>query len=259
MFRNLRDEFEYYFKNLKSNLCSFERDYKDVTNFYKLIQVGTRIENNKILIKECYKILNNPEYIGTPDFGGALCVLLYNDKDINLEPAKQLFEEYREDMDRANPHNIRWEISIAYRLGELTNEAYYYEICVYSKWWKFSSLIVNKILMACHNLAIIELNNNRKDRALVYLECGMERFKDALKFDLDKSIGKDGVYIYFSCVEMAELCDKASELVKFIQNIDRYGTKEFKKIMDNSKRFGALPYIRSLENRIKELENGNKS
>ncbi len=269
---NLREEFEEYFKKLNTNLCSFERDYHNVDYFYDLIQVGTRTKDINILVKKCWLLINkyqNENLVDTPDFGGVLCVILYNDKDIDLNVFSTLVKLYLDKLDTTNPHCIRWAISLTYRMGELEyygnytinnvkcNGKYWFRKCILYNWTKFSSLIVNKQLMAYEKLTRIALDDNMFIDAKLYLEDAIEEFKIALSFDLDKTIGTRESYIYFSTCELSELCDKASQLVKFYQNIDKYGTDEFEKILDNSKRFGALPYIRHLENKIKELESGS--
>ncbi len=264
MFNSLNEEFEYYFKNLETNLCSFERDYYDIDNFYNLIQIGTRFSDKEKLVKECWKKLNElykNNLCGTPDFGGLLCVLMYNTPDIDLNVFSTELNIYLENMDKNNPHCIRWAISLTYKLGELEYDGGHFSQardnfirCISYDFKLFNSLIVSKQMMACEKLARIYLNSG-KSGAEEVLEKGLELYKDAMSYNLDKTIGKDGCYIYFGCVEMAELCDMASQLVKFLQNIDIYGTPKFEEEFEN-KRWGLYKYCASLENKIKELENG---
>lgn len=255
---DIRKEFEEYFSKLDTNLCSFERDYHNVDYFYDLIQVGTRTKDINILVKKCWALIEdykNKNLIGTPDFGGALCVIGYNDNSLDLDIFSNLVHLFLSNREMNNPHCTRWQISLTYILAKLTNDINLYNTCFYSDYKHFNSLIVNKQLNACYKMAEFQINKmDDKEGAKKILCEGIELFKNALSFDLDKTVGNNGTYIYFSTCELAELCDKASELVKFYQNIDKYGTEEFEKILDNSKRFGTLPYIRSLEKRIKELE-----
>lgn len=260
MFKNLREEFEYYFEKLGTNLCSFKRDYYDVENFYNFIQIGTRVGDKNILIKKCHNKLNRlfeTNLFGTPDFGGILCVLMYNDEpDLNVY-ANEL-KLYLDNMDMYNPHCIRWAISLTYRLGELGYDGGHFSQardnftkCLSYDFKLFNSLIVSKQMLACEKLARIYLKEG-KNGAIQILNKGIELFKEAISHDLDKTIGKDSCYIYFGCVEMAELCDMASQLVKFLQNIDIYGTEKFEEIFQE-KRFGLLRYCQKLEKRIEEL------
>jgi hypothetical protein len=191
----------------------------------------------------------------TPDFAGILCVILYNDKNLNINSLKIDVNNYIKNMDINNPHCIRWAISLSYVMGILENKKGWFYKCVGYDFTKFSSLIFNKQLMAYEKIAIIEIEEGNINKAKCTLEFAIEEFKKALKFNLNKTIGKNGTYIYFSAVELAELCDKASQLIKFLQNIDSIKTnKDLDNLLDSSKRFGCLPYIISLENRIKELE-----
>lgn len=264
MFYSLNEEFEYYFKNLETNLCSFNRDYYNVENFYNLIQIGTRFNNKEKLVKECWNKLNElyeSELYGTPDFGGILCVLMYNDFNIDLNVFYANLDIYLENFDKNNPHCIRWAISLTYRLGELAYNSGHIEQarenflkCLSYDFKSFNSLIVSKQMMACEKLSRIYLNIG-KSGAKEILQKGLELYKEAMSYNLDKTIGKDGCYIYFGCVEMGELCDIASQLVKFLQNIDIYGTTKFEEEFDN-KRWGLYKYCTNLEKRIKELENG---
>lgn len=263
MFNSLKDEFDYYFNNLNTNLCSFERDYEDVNNFYNFIQIGTRICNQEILVEQCYKKLKElreNNLCGTPDFGGIICVILYNEtKDIDMNVNSYNVEEYLNNMDKNNPHCIRWAISLTYKLAELSlnnniNKAEELFIkCISYNFKKFNSLIVSKQMMACEKLARIYLDRGG-DGAKNIIINGLELYKEALQFNLNKTIGENGTYIYFGCVELAELCDLASQLVKFLQNIDIYGTDRFEKIF-NQKRWGLYKYCKKLEKEIGELKN----
>lgn len=253
----LREEFEEYYDKLGSNLVSFKRDYKDVKNFYSLVQIGTRYKNNKVLVSKCWELLRNPEYLKTADYGGALCVIGYNDSKLDVSRFEDLVDEYLK-IETKNPHIVRWQISLSYLCGTLTNDMCWYHDCLFFDFREFNTLILTKQLLACEKLARIYLDNKNRIDAERVLMLGMQLYKEGLAHDLDKTIGKDGTYIHFACCELGLLSDIASQLVKFLHNIDLYYTNrtEFEKSFDE-KRFGLFRYCTMLEKRIKELENGN--
>lgn len=259
MYKNLEEEFKDYYNILGTNLTSFERDYDDIQNFYSLIQIGTRELDNELLVEKCWALLNKyRDKPNTPDYGGALCVIGYNDKELNLESwlnyLKKFCENYKERS--KNPHYARWYISLNYLAGNLTNNILYYRKCYYNiTYKKFNMLILTKKLAAAEKIARYLLDFNLKQEAKDILIDAIELYKRALNDNLDTTIGKSGTYIYFSCVEIAELSDLASQLVKFLQNIDLYydNREEFEESFD-SRRWGLYKYCKELENKINKIE-----
>lgn len=258
MYKNLQEEFKDYYDKLETNLCSFERDYKDEDGFYTFIQIGTREPNIDNLVRMGWKRLEDLTKLNgtqTPDYGGLLCVLGYNDTNLNISEFENLCFDYIDKADESNPHNLRWKISLCYLLGELTNKIQWYMGCMDYKFIGFSPIIVSKQMKAAEKVARHCLERNKKIQAERCIIEALEEFKEALRTDQDKTVGKNGTYIYFGCVELAELCDLASELVKFIQNIDLYYTnrEEFEQIF-SKRRWGLYAYCKELENKIESLE-----
>lgn len=241
----MRKEFETKFKILNTNLLSFERDYKDVNNFYKYIQIGTRIKNKEQLIKECNKFVDENQQL-TPDLGGVLCVLGYNDKNLRQDWF-DLVDKFL-DKDSDNPHYVRWQISLSYLAGKISNNKSYYTKCLNYDFRKFNTLILTKQLLSCIELA--KMNTN-KDEIKNILNKGLNLYKKGLSCDMNKIIGVNDCWLYFGCAEIAELSDIASQLVIFYENIDLFlkDKESFEKKLD-WKRFGLLNYCRSLEEKL---------
>lgn len=251
----LREEFENIYKNIGTNLCSFGRDYHDVENFYSLIQIGTREENNKKLVQKCWELVDNYRKQGlyhTPDFGGALCVIGYNDRGFNHLKWMRNLKKYLDNMNYQNPHCIRWAISLCYLAGTITNKQFWYNRCTTFDWRKFNALILTKILTAYERLARIAMNKGQKQKAINLLNTALETYKEGLSQDMNDIVGNKKAWVYFGFCELALLSDIASQLVVFLANIDIYGTMEFENKFD-SKRFGMLKWCQQLENEIQYL------
>jgi hypothetical protein len=242
----MKQEFETKFKILNTNLLSFERDYDNVDNFYRYIQIGTRISDKKELIKECNKFVDENQQRFTPDLGGLLCVLGYNDKNLRQDWI-ELVDDFLA-IESSNPHFVRWQISLSYLAGKLYNNKTYYTKCLNYDFSKFNTLILTKQLLACIELSKM---NSKKDEIRSILNKGLNLYKKGLSCDMNKVIGINDCWLYFGCAEIAELSDIASQLVIFYENIDLFfeDKKAFEKKLD-WKRFGLLNYCRALEERL---------
>lgn len=246
MFTSLQEEHQTFFEDLQTNLTSFQRDYKNPSLFYELIQIGTRIEDKARLVERCWeevgKCTEANEY--TPDKGGYLCVIGYNATDRDLgQDYVNLVWDYILECDKNNPHNLRWCISLSYLLGKITGDTDWYHRCIQFDWRGFNPLILTKVLLACMEIARDEMNQDHEDNALEILDWGLEQFKEGLATDQDKTIGGKTEFgyqwMYFGCAELAELCDIAGQLCRFIRHIELYhsDTKAFEEAV-NWIRFG---------------------
>lgn len=218
---SLKKEFEYYFNELDTNLCSFKRDYKNVDIFYSCIEPSQRISNKEKLLTECYKVTNNNFYKTSPDFGGCLCVIGYNDENVNLKYFENKVKEYIQTCDKNNPHNLRWCISLSYLLGELKNDIKWYYECISYDWRLFNTLILTKNLSARYKIAQYEIKKRNETKAYSILTEGVELYKEGLRLNQDKTIGKNGTYIVFSLMEISDLSKIALSLVDLLNNMGR--------------------------------------
>jgi len=258
--------FEKYFENLGADLCSFSKYYHNPYIYRSLIQIGSRIENEELLEKLCLEVIKTyPE--NSPDKGGCLCVSGYN-KFIAKQKNDDFFNQIKaycaNNLNSENPHVIRWIISLYYLLGIYFKEIIkdkkeainFFEKCFNIDYKKFNSLICTKQVSACGNIGYIYLSEYRElDKAKQWFKNGIERAKEAICLDLNKTVGNNGFYIPFGFIETAELCDIASQCVFGYNNAEIY----FKNSIAfdsgfNKKRFGLITYCQKLEKEIEELK-----
>lgn len=259
--------FEKYYEKLDTNLCSFSKHYFNPYIYRSLIQIGTRIENEKLLKDLCSKVIETyPE--NTPDKGGCFCVLGYkkfNAKAKDNDFFNQIEFYCQNNLNSQNPHVIRWIISLYFLLGiyfqEIINNKKkaikYFEKCYNTDYKKFNSLICTKQVLSCANIGYLYLSEYKNpDMAKEWFKKGIDRTKEAICMDLNKTVGDDGYYIPFGFIETSELCDIASQCVFAYNNAEIYSKN--RTAFDNGfnkKRFGLITYCQKLEKELTELKN----
>jgi|GEM_PF-4765260 len=261
------NEFEKYFKALNTNLCSFSRDYHNPYIYRNIVQMGGSRLRNDGLLKECCVRIIETYSDNSPDKGGALCVLgyrYYMDGVKDDSFLKELEQYCENNLDSNNPHVVRWIISLYYLIAinyqnifEDNNGALeYFKKSYETDFRKFNGLICTKQVAACGNIGYIYLSQyNDVEKAKQWFKNGIERAKQAVHFDFDNMVGKDGCYIPFGFAETAELCDIASQCVFAYNNTDLYfRNKKLFDTMFNRVRFGLVTRCQKLEKELEELK-----
>lgn len=187
---------------------SMEFYYDSPDMYYRLVEMGTRIKNKQELVKQCYLQLQaiNKK---SPDYGACLCVIGYNDKNINVGWLKQEVEEYIE-QELDNPHFIRWQISLCYLLFTLTDDYGWLAKCLEYDFTKFSPMILTKQLRACE-LLYFKTNNTQ------YLNQGLSLYKKALESEPKSIVGDGDFYTRISIREFCQISEIASRLAELYQ------------------------------------------
>lgn len=258
-------EFEEYFKNLDTNLCSFSRDYHNPYMYRNIVQIGSRLKNEELLEKLCIRIIKSyPD--NSPDKGGALCVLGYKNYVSKIKDSRLLteIEQYcRNNTHSKNPHIQRWIISLNYLLAiyykdilkDIEKALEYFKKSYNVDFRKFNGLICTKQVAACGHIGYIYLSDyDKPEMSKLWFKNGIERAKEALTHAPDKIVGAENCYIPFGFTETAELCDIASQCVFGYNNTDLfYKNKTVFDSLFHRKRFGLITKCQKLEKELEDL------
>lgn len=206
-------------------LHSFKKYYVDEDTWWTIGFKGTRLQG-PALLTECYRILNEDRFIESADYGCALCVLLYNSKNLR-EDFESMIDDYL-DIHTDNPHIIRWQISISYIAAQkLQSEQYLIYCC---NWCanEFSPLILTKKLPAARQLAVHYMKHHKdKKAAEKTLRTALNEFIACMKMDTKESIGDYNEFSMNGIIEMQDVFKEAAETLFMLQNLDHYGSAEY--------------------------------
>src|SRR5574344_446739 len=165
----------------------FAKYYVDQSTWWNCGQIGQRLEGDE-LMQYCITVLDNHMFRGKPDYGCALCTLIYNDELFDVDMATTEYEFYQQQVsqiDKDNPHNCRWLISCAFAIAEKYNKPDYYRVCLNYDFKNFSILILTKQTMAAIKYARHLLDcENQKDNAKHILNKTMNDVKEAFSQSL---------------------------------------------------------------------------
>jgi hypothetical protein len=106
---------------------SMSKHYHNIDVFYECVHTGTRIKDTQQLVVRCIALIEQykrDSLIATPDYGGLLCVLGYNDNKLQSNMSYRMSwllkcKEYINACNNDNPHNVRWHISLYYVMVKL--------------------------------------------------------------------------------------------------------------------------------------------
>lgn len=109
--------FPYRGKGETPNPIAYARDYENPWIVHTLIHNGLRVRSNDLLEQLAEETLLRSG-IQSPDYGGALCVLIYRHLEKKKMPGGLLgkVEEYLS-YKAESAHGIRWHVSICFALG----------------------------------------------------------------------------------------------------------------------------------------------
>lgn len=247
------------------NLLAFNRDYSNPFLVSSLVTRGERLSNDKELIKLQKEILSCEEGKNPVDYGSALCGLIYSllrSKDIGIEPDQlRIKAEKFLKLNDANPHVLRWKISVSYAFGLLcysfkqySNALSFWEFTLNQDPARFSPLLTTKILDASLGIALIKMASD-PSASLLVLESSLQKSEVLIKSDWLNVSGKTNCPIALGYGEMGEVLDKTSRNAYLLDALKKYPDRPIV-IQEQCQGFFERNLFQ-LKNEIQQLERTN--
>lgn len=200
------------------NLASFKRDYENPWLVRSMIALGMRIARPSLLRDLARRVMQYAP-VSSPDFGGALCVLLYDalatphapDAEHELLGRVSTFDAQ---MSR-NPHVLRWRVSnwfaaglLHQRQGELAAARSAFERCVAYDVLAFSPLLATKTIEARFRLGCA-IACEDLEGAKRHWHAGVVEAQRVLQSDWANLWGDDQSPLPFALPEASQVLDLA--------------------------------------------------
>jgi SAM-dependent methyltransferase len=224
-----------------------------------LVQVGERLNDNAVLGRLAHWVAENAR-AGSADQGAALCVTGY--RILERRQAKETgelirrIERYCESAeDTTNPHVRRWQISLAFLAGCLSELAgalddalKWFSLAARLDWRSFSAILTTKTIAAAFHAARIALAFDDEATALSFFRIGFDTALEAAGSNPGDFAGSIESPIPFGLVELGEVMDMGGQCAIAIANLPlrRRAPGAFWSRV-NSKRFGLLAWNQAIE------------
>ena len=253
------------------HLLAFEKNYLNPYLVSCMITRGERIDNSEELVK-LQKAVYESESIGTADFGGALCGLLYSqlegrETNLSFQTIHSKVVDFLE-LTTNNSHIKRWQISISFAFAFLCYSRGNNDLAI--KFWlftftsdpcQFSPLLTTKVLDAALGLALLTMSKDVQE-ARSYLLKSIEYAEKAVKYNWVNVIGSNDSPISIGLSELSELLDKASRNASLVECLKYFSDRPLQ-VLDctfgfyekNFRELGldVLEYRKSNSNILKDL------
>ena len=153
------------------SFLNFKNDYINPWLLKSMVLIGKRSTSLEMLRGFRSDIMQSYP-TDSCDYGAALCGLIYDLKHAEFdehgyEDLKSKVTAYLK-IRQPNPHQIRWQISLMFALGDFAQQfgkyedAYcYYKLCTEIDPCKFSVTLGNKAIDSLFRLAIFDINNDQ--------------------------------------------------------------------------------------------------
>jgi len=218
------------------NPTAFRRDYKNPWLVRSMVSTAHRIADPFALGQIAQEtLLRSPP--SSSDTGAALCVLAYQmlGRDRTTLQDLETFSSNCElflSAPPANPHGIRWRVSLLFVLGRLWMRAgnfprasEYLQRCTEIEACLYSPLLANRTVEACVLLGQITLQTGSPEAAARWWQKGIALASDALSRDWRETIGNFDNPADFALPELASITEHASVCGFALANFARLGVK----------------------------------
>lgn len=215
------------------NLASFKRDYENPWLIRSMIALGLRIARPSLLRALARRVVRYAPP-NSPDFGGALCVLLY-DALASPQPAEAESEllarvsTFDTQLSR-NPHVLRWRVSnwfaaamLHLRRGELAAARAAFERCVGYDVLAFSPLLATKTIEARFRLGCMIAGDDLAG-ARRHWHAGALEAQRVLQADWTNLWGDDRAPLPFALPEASQVIDLAARCAAALRAGDAWRT-----------------------------------
>lgn len=252
------------------NLVDFGANYDNPYLYRTMVQIGERLDQSEKLQTLATFVADNMRK-GSADQGAAICLLGYRaleQRDVVLAlgcidrvVAYQATTDNGGTNDRANPHVVRWRLSLLYlagrlseMLGDLEAALRFLKLALTVDWRLFSPLIATKTVAACFHAGIIALTAQDKAAARAYFKRGVEESLAAARSDAREILGDLDAPLFFGLQELAEVIDMGSQCANALDNLDAWERDRgiFWRNVD-IRRFGLATWARELAYANQEL------
>ena len=258
------------------HVSSFARDYNNPWLVKAMVSIGMRNQIPLQLREMQNSVLKNYSKESV-DYGSALCGYIYS-----LDVAKITTNEYESiileiqnynQIQMPSPHQLRWQVSLLYSGGELSQQygdyeqakSFYLE-CIQKDVSLYSPLLGNKLMDAFYKLAIMSLQSEDVEKAKSYLIKSLELVEKLLSGDWLNIRGDILHPLEFGYAESAQLLDKgarAAYLLRIMEFPDKNNlfyqeAKGFYERIINQKdreNYSLNQFIDDLKNKNQILEN----
>jgi ubiquinone/menaquinone biosynthesis C-methylase UbiE len=244
-------------------VTDFGRYYDNPWLYRVMVQMGERVRDEHVLREIALAVLQqgNSE---SADFGAALCVLgyqiiMHEDRE-NAVELLNLASAYLA-VPCAQPHVLRWQVSIAYLcallsslLGNREETARYFDIARAAKVEEFSPLLATKLIAAAFWRGVMYLVDGELESARGCFQQGVESARNALHADDHSAIGDPADPLSFGFQELAEVADMASQCANALHWLHKYPVAPgffWQKI--DTRRFGLATWLLHLEDENNRL------
>lgn len=242
------------------NLADFGPHYDNPYLYRTLIQLGERLDHaEKLHLLATYVAGNSRK--GSADQGAAICVLGYRAlEQREVVPAQTCIDQiiaYQSatDSNSANPHVLRWRLSLLYlaarlseMLGDLEASLRFLKLALTIDWRLFSPLLATKTVAACFHAGILSLTAQDKDAAREYFKRGIEESLAAARSDAREILGDIDEPLPFGLQELAEVIDMGSQCALALAHLAIWESNRgafWRKV--DIRRFGMATWARELD------------
>ncbi|MEL6065283.1 class I SAM-dependent methyltransferase [Methylobacterium sp. DCY52] len=180
-----------------------------------LLDRGSRLDNPRLLMRECETIL---EAGGPFDRAAALVVLCYRDlEDQDRTKTRQLIDavvRWRREVPGADErYAVRWHVSLTFvaarlalKLGSLHEAETWFENCIAIDAGLFGPLLLTKTVEACYRLGILRAADGRRKTAMEAWNNGLRQAERVLSMPAPDHFGADGTRLPFVLKEISQVC-----------------------------------------------------
>lgn len=243
-------------------LTDFAKFYDNPWLYRPMVQMGERLRDTDALRQLCQKIVDTaaPD---SADYGAALTVKGYDrlasEAGTHVDDTSliEAIEKYLQTAS-ANPHVVRWQVSMAFLAGLLMKKQgrreealRYFKLVIDIDPCIFSPLLATKTVAACFWSGVLHLSANDPVSARNYFSAGVKAARYALHAPDENAIGKADDPLAFGFPELAEVADMASQCANalhYIEEFHRAPGKFWRAI--NVRRFGLATWAIALQREL---------
>jgi ubiquinone/menaquinone biosynthesis C-methylase UbiE len=214
------------------NVCAYARDYRQPWLVNGMVAIGTRLSEKNRRHELQDRAIKQFDHRSV-DYGAALCGRLY--EMIERPTITQAEYDAAAASSRAyintahpEPHQLRWQVSLKFaagllarRCGRLAEAHEFLAACALSDVAVYSPILANRVLDACHWLAVEALGQHRNDDARTWLLRAVSECKRLSSGSWLNISGDETHPLPFGLAEMAQLFDKAGRAAYMLAELDR--------------------------------------
>jgi ubiquinone/menaquinone biosynthesis C-methylase UbiE len=214
------------------HVAAFARDYANPWLVRSMVSIGMRARSPTLLhaLQSRVRDLASPESV---DYGAALCGTIYASLTAPGAMSSDAIEALQLEVQRyaaisePSPHQLRWQVSLLYAVGELARRqgrwpeaGAFFEECASRDVTPYSPLLGNKVLDALHWLAVSAQSRGDLLAARAYLQRATEQVQRWLAGPWTNIVGLADAPWPVGLAEAAQLLDKAARAAYMLSTLE---------------------------------------